>query len=250
MGSPARAAVRYRHMICNPNGKGSTWSTYNLRNCFAGAVPLNTKGLAAPDGTVTANSLSSLPASAIPRMKQTTIGETFIPQSSQMRKKSRRRDFQKLKRQQAKQRIRRERDKRRDNQNGERGMHADERSYELISQNVRGFGASDSAHRKWLHSLGRTTTKGFQDLALVQETYVHASHVDDAQRDYAARWGYRHGSGCPLLSYWGAAVDQKGGEVFWRIRMVLLQTIILSGKRPGHHILLPLLVNLMEKKSS
>ncbi|KAJ8526011.1 hypothetical protein ON010_g15172 [Phytophthora cinnamomi] len=87
-------------------------------------------------------------------------------------------------------------------------MHTKERAYSFTTQNVRGFGATEAAHRAWLQSLDRNTPYGAQDVALIQETHVAIHEIDEMQCEYAARWEYRVEM---VLLGWGAAEDRTGG---------------------------------------
>ncbi|POM79844.1 Reverse transcriptase, partial [Phytophthora palmivora] len=214
---------------------------------WSGAALTNIKGREAQSGAEPAKSLAPLHASS--SMKQKTIGEMLSTLSPQERYRSRRKEFQTLKRQQARKRIRRERELATDHLRGQ-GLHTEDRTYGFVSHNVRGFGASAKAHQDWLHSLGRNTSNGPQDVALIQETHVHSSHIENAKREYAARWGYRLGNGSPTLSYWGAAVSRKGGVgilvnpygAFTEHRPIWQETwsphfVAVSGKLDGEEII-------------
>ncbi|KAJ8530475.1 hypothetical protein ON010_g14437 [Phytophthora cinnamomi] len=96
-----------------------------------------------------------------------------------------------------------------------------DRAYGFATQNVRGFGATETAHRAWLQSLGRNTPHGAQDVALIQKTRVGIHEIDEIQHEYEARGReYRAGNGTPGLSYWGQR--KAGKEDKWSPHMVAI----------------------------
>lgn len=73
----------------------------------------------------------------------------------------------------------------------EKAMHTEDRTFAMLTQNVRGFGATAAAQGSWLSPLGRRTKHGYQDVVLIQETHVETEEIEHYQREYAARWGRR-----------------------------------------------------------
>ncbi|OWZ15501.1 reverse transcriptase [Phytophthora megakarya] len=179
------------------------WEAHTVRSAIKGAPYLSE--------SKTEISSSTAQQQTTTKLVLTTLRNAFEIGDANDIVKNRRREYQRLKRNMAKRRKKLEREAKTAKLRPETRLHQDDRTFGLLSQNVRGFGATPIEHRTWLNSLGRRTAHGNQDLVLLQETHVHAEETEEAQREHAARWGFRSGGGGRALSYWGAARERKGG---------------------------------------
>ncbi|KAE8972799.1 hypothetical protein PR003_g29883 [Phytophthora rubi] len=72
-------------------------------------------------------------------------------------------------------------------------LHAEDQPFGFITQNVNGFGNSETDRAHWFQAFGERDQHGRQDVAVIQETHEEKIEVGKFTSLYANRWGFRTG---------------------------------------------------------